>query len=418
MAKEEVRKFKTNKFYYYAQEYMTKATADEEIMGIDMTNEFWDEIEEEIMNDELIDININAKVRMSKSTTGIHLAMKIYEMMIRIKKLEGKEPFNMRNVARTQQEYSKMMRDYKLNFSVVLTDEISEAENTGENITVEKALEEDYSNIQAGRYVHRVSCSPKNVADANADIFFEIVSVDRKAKITHAHLYYKMFKGGNEYMQLLGYVNFYVGDLIEIWDKHVKKRFFRNLDNPNENDKKVINYWRKRDFYTEYMVKKYEKMDLVNKEGVTRPRELDYAEVILEIEEKLRPLARIGNVLSKDIIKSYVNITYKRHKIPTSIVGEEITAQRVNAILGLWKAYFKLNYDLSALDRALDNEKITKEAYDRQTQIIKEMQVGLMEAIQAQREEWQRYVEINKKYNEVLSDGRGNKEDKKDNSGA
>lgn len=206
-------KFKTNKFYFYANEYMSKATSDEDIASLDMTEEFWDEIEQEIEHDELVDININAKVRIGKSTTGIFIAKELFERMCKIKKLKGKKPFGMRNIARDQQEYSKKMRDPELSFDVIVTDEINELEETGENVTVEKALLNVFSDVQAGRYVHRVSCSPKGVADPNADVFLEIISVDKKRRITHAHLYYRMFRGGSEYMQLLGYVNFNVGTL-------------------------------------------------------------------------------------------------------------------------------------------------------------------------------------------------------------
>ena len=78
-----VPKFKTNTFYKYAQKYSENLTSDADIKNIDMTQEFWDEIEQEIVNDELVNININAKVRMSKSTTGIYLGYKVFELLIK-----------------------------------------------------------------------------------------------------------------------------------------------------------------------------------------------------------------------------------------------------------------------------------------------------------------------------------------------
>lgn len=104
--------FKTNIFREYSQRYMEHATSDEEIRKIDMTEEFWREINEEIKNDELVDININAKVRIGKSTVGIYLGKEIFKLLIKHKKRdEGK--FGINNIARDQQEYSKFMRDDK-----------------------------------------------------------------------------------------------------------------------------------------------------------------------------------------------------------------------------------------------------------------------------------------------------------------
>ena len=178
------RKYETNRFYYYANIYRQKSTSDEELQGIDMTDEFWNEIEEEIKADELVDININAKVRIGKSTVGIHIGKKVFYLLLKhAKRKEGS--FGINNIARDEQEYSKMMRDPKTGFTVIVTDEINALDSTGENTTVEQALNSNWSNVQAGRYVHRICCSPKGVTDENADIFLEVIAVDKVNKITH-----------------------------------------------------------------------------------------------------------------------------------------------------------------------------------------------------------------------------------------
>ena len=181
----EEKKFDTNRFYYYANEYMKRPTTNEELQAIDMTQEFMKEIEEEVIHDELVDINVNGKVRMGKSTFAIDLGRWIYGLLIKHKKRMGGK-YGIKNVARDQQEYSRIMRDKDTKFTVIVTDEINELEETGENVTVEKALSNVFSNIQAGRYVHRVSCSPKDVTDPNADVFLEVISVNKKEKMTPA----------------------------------------------------------------------------------------------------------------------------------------------------------------------------------------------------------------------------------------
>lgn len=396
----EKEKFETNIFYYYANLYMDKATSDEEIRCIDITEEFWKEIEHELKNGELVDININAKVRMSKSTTGIYIGKMITEIMKRLKLKEKETKFTMANIARDQQEYSKIMRNKETKNTVIVTDEINELEETGENTTVERALNNVFSNVQAGRYVHRVSCSPKGTSDPNADIFLEIISVDRKKYITHCHLYYKMFKGGSEYMQLLGYVNFNVRDLIYKWETIYKKIYFKKKR--TEEEKATLEKAKKEDLYTEYITKKYEKMELITEEGILRPRLLDYAEVILKIEKKLRPLTKM-NILNKNTIKNYVRMMCRKEKIPTSIVGEELMTQEIEGILSLWKSYHGIIKEIMRNKEKMERNAIDIESYKTKDETLRNMRDEIAETISAQEQEMERYMEINKKYNEHLN---------------
>ena len=131
--------YKTNKFYFYAQKYAENLTRDSEIRNLDMTSEFWKEIEAEIKNDELVNININAKVRMSKSTSGIAIGAQIFNLLKKHKKRKDGE-YGINNIARDEQEYSKLMRDPNTAFTVIVTDEINEMENTGENVTLQSIV--------------------------------------------------------------------------------------------------------------------------------------------------------------------------------------------------------------------------------------------------------------------------------------
>lgn len=387
--------YKTNKFYWFAQQYADNLTKDSEIRNINVTNDFWEEIEQEIINDELVSININAKIRLGKSTTGISIGQKVFELLLKYKKRKDGE-FGLKNIARDDQEFSKIMRDPKVCFTVIVTDEINDLENTGENVTVERALLNDFSNLQAGRYVHRISCSPYDTTDPNSDVFLEIISVDKKKKITHTHLYYRMLVGGNKYTQLLGYVDFYVGDLIEIWDSKVRKHFLK--PEKTKYDEKVITYWRKRDFYTEYMCRKYEKMELITKEGIMRPRMLDYAKIILSVEKELRPLARL-NILNRTTIRNFVKKHCRQNKIPTSIVGESLMTDEVDGILSLWKNYFRISKEWGNLEDR--KRKLGEYEYKLQKDLIEGTKKKIIDIIHTQIEELKRYEKINDKYNGI-----------------
>lgn len=389
-----------NTFYKYALEYIEKAVPDEEIRKIDMTELFWKEIEKEIESEELVSININAKVRMSKSTTALRIGQEIYGMIA--KKYGRDDKFGMKNIARDQQEYSKIMRDPNTCFTLIVTDEMNDLELTGENVSIERAMNNVFSDVHAGRYVHRICCSPKEVGDNNADVFLEIVAVDKKRKITHANLFYKLYKGGGEIVQLIGHIEIYVGDLIKEWEKI--KTIFLKKERTAEEQRKIDNAM-KRDFYVEYMVKKYEKMEMITKEGILRPRELEYAGVVLKVVEELRSLAKLG-VLNKETIQSYVKKCCREEKVPTSIIGEELMSRRAIGILSLWKTYFGILGRMEGLRRKEGKEESGSAEQIKcfeQQKALKKASEDLIKVIMAQEEELQLYKNIENKYNEHIT---------------
>lgn len=393
------RKFKTNILYYYASQYVNKPVSTLELEKIDMTNEFWKELIAELKSGEIITININAKPRLGKTTVAFAIASIIKQEMINLKITTNKEPFGMKNIARDQQEYSKMMRNPETKNTVIVTDESNALENTGENISAEEALNKVFSDVQAGRYVHRVCCSPKEIIDPNADILLEVISQDKERRITHCKLYYRFNQGGIEIKQLLGYVNVYVGDIISNWEDNVKKIFYK--ENKSEKDIKFIENSAKKDWYVYYITKKYEKMELITEEGIMRPRELDYAEVILEVKNKLKNLAKIGMV-NREIISNYVENTFRKYKMPLTIIGMKLSTDRVMGVLSIYKSYYKMVKDLETINKVYNTlGKPEKEMMEIKITEIKEIIQDLLEAIKIQEVELEKYVKINKKYNET-----------------
>jgi len=393
-------KYRTNIFYYYARDYLDNIMTDEEIMQIDMTEEFLRELEQEIINDELIIININAKVRMGKSSLGIFLAYYIHTLLKEHKGKLIKGNFGIKNIARDQQEYSRIMRNHNTRFTVIMTDEVNNLEKTGINSSTEEAMNQDFSNVQAGRYVHRVSCSPKDSADPNADIFLEVVSINRKTFTTHCHLYYKVFRGGDEIMQLIGHVNICIKDLIYKWERNIKEIFFKKRRSNNE--KELLEKAVKEDFYVEYVTKKYEKMELMTKEGVTRPRLLEYANVIIAVEEKLRKLSKLR--LNRSVIKNYIKMYCRMKKIPLSIAGEELMTQEVEGILSLWKSLYDIRNKMIIARDKLEKHP-NNDGFKVLINDLEDMHEELRKSIEFQLKEYEKYKRIYEKYNRhILGD--------------
>ena len=123
------KKFKVNKLQFLADQLSEEIVEPEELKQTDRTKEFFDELEIMIKNGELIKININAKVRLGKSTVAMAIGKEIFELLKKYNHRKKTEQFCLReNVVRDQQEYSKRLRDANVNFTVLVVDENNELE--------------------------------------------------------------------------------------------------------------------------------------------------------------------------------------------------------------------------------------------------------------------------------------------------
>jgi hypothetical protein len=403
MSSKKVKKFKTNTLYHYANEYRKHMTDESEIENIDMTEILEAEEEQIIKNGEILLENINAKMRLGKSTMAMARALRIHKLLKKYGKKNKKDKFGMKNIARDDQEFSKMMRNPELSNDIIVTDESNELEQTGENVTVENALKKVFSDVQAGRYVHRINCSPKETVDPNTDIMLSVIAVDKKNKITRSKLYYRFYEGGQEYIQLLGFVDTYVGDIIKNWD--TIKDIFLKLKKTRK-EEKLIEELRKKDWYVEYMIKKYQKMELITNEGIFKPRILDYADVILAVIKKLKPLTKLSSIVNHNIVRNYVKMEFRKAKIPTSIVGEELATREVMGMIDLWKSFYRVSKEIMSLDKKMSKEdkKIEKDLIQDRINGLDELRTTLRETAVIQEEEYVHYASINKKYHERLTE--------------
>lgn len=390
-----MKKFRTSAFYQSAIELIEdpRPITERDIAMRDMTETFYKEIDEMIKNKESINININAPVRKGKSTVLLQLGKYIQE---RLKHYElTNKSFDIWNIARTQYELSKKMRDPKLNNTFIAIDEYDDLEDTGENTTVDQALLKHFSKIQAGRYIHRGYCSPADSPDSESNIILNIIQADRQAKITHCRLYYKIYKGNTEYVQLIGHVNINVSEVIKNWtEKDIETKFYKQ--GKTEKDKEYIEEWRKKDFYVEYMCRKFEKMDMLNEKGIFRTKELDYADIIYEIILDLQDLTKIGGLTTKQIT-NHVRAICRQKKVPQSLVGEKVMTDRIEGILSLMTQFHdqkrKHKKIISQLKGKPTNTTIMKEI-----EIIERGMTKLKEVTETEIEELKYLIEIKRKY--------------------
>ena len=392
-------KWKGNILQMYAETMVRHPTIEEETAKINMSDLYFKEVEREVSNGEIFKMQINAKPRMSKSTEGIAISVWILELLKKYypDKVKGKI-FGMRNVARDDQELAKMMRNPDLMFDVIMIDESNALEETGENATTEMAQKEVFSDVQAGRYVHNIYVCPEKVMDKNVDI--KLIVRNREEGFIHNYLYYKLPIYG---WIFLGYVDIDVRKLIYNWERKVKKRFYSYLKEKDEAGRKFIEYWTKRDFYIEYQVKKYEKMELMNREGILRPRELDYAHIVLEVIEKTKGLVELMPLQQIKLpVRSYVEMEFHKQKIPFSMLGIEGTMNRVMGCLTLY--YTKRNIKLKIADLLykLQKGKIKEDLYNSSIAEMKKHEEEINNLIMIQTDELKRYKLINERYNKHI----------------
>jgi hypothetical protein len=356
------RKLKTNIFYHYANELRKRLVDEEEIERIDFTKDFWKGMWGLIEAKELINININAPPASGKSITGFSIANTTKK-----KYFGGK--LGIADIDRDQQEFGTTVKNPEIHDTIRVVDELNELEETGENSSVEIVLNNYFSDVMAQRNIHKISCSPTQTTDRNALIFLDVVSTDKINHKNYCKIYYRTNNAGIEDKQLLGIITVDVNEVLnEAW-------------------------------YKEYRKRKFEKMDLILKEGIFRPRVLQYARLIIETTAELEKVAKMGAGLTQqlpNIVRNYIKIKARKHKIPQSIIGEELATREVMGILALYKAHSTINQQINHLNKEEglnEAEKFNKKKY------LEETKTELARAIEIQIKELNKYEEINRKYN-------------------
>ncbi len=387
--------FKINSLRKLAEKYAGEIKANEEIFKEDVTELLEKEIRYQIRNGEIVIAEIKGKPRTGKSTVGIVIAKDWIDDELKVcKKKERGVEFGMRNIARDEQEYSEKMSEGDLMNDVILTDEQNELEKGGENATTEQQLKSVFSDVQAGRYIHRVSVSPEQVIDYNSDIWIETVGIDSRLMITHCRVYYRINNAQTRFWQPIGYANIYVGELIKNWEKNIKEMFLKTRK--TEKDINVIKGWGKKDFYCLYMIKKYQKMELITKYNILRPRDLPFAKVIIEVIESLKDMTKYMPV-DVDLVKNYVEMGIRKHKLRASIIGKKLVTDRANGVIKVFRAWHRMERQ----ERSLLEDLETKGEKERVRKQYEKIYEGFEDVIKKQMDEFNLYVRV---YREYLED--------------
>ena len=186
---------------------------------------------------------MTAEVRKGKST----LAASIVEY--------GNHLFNREMdigyIDADQSEFYRVSLKPEIHDQYRVIDEWNELAMLGFNATTETKVGKYISDEHAIRHINRVSCSPSGQVDSQANIFLRILGRNTQKKITRAILTFKMSTEIGDVYQVLGHIDWYVGETI------------------------------KKQWYKEYMDRKKKKLELVGKEKVKGLVELEESEALI-----------------------------------------------------------------------------------------------------------------------------------------
>lgn len=303
--------FPTDNLFKEAVDILDRQIPEQELRGENLTKLFMHELHQRVKNGELINININGQVRKGKSTLAISLCHTIKRM---IESVHGvKRPLTQQNICRDQGEYSRVVkrRPVSLKDECDVIDEWAELETTGYNSTIEEAFLKQFSDVQAGRYYHRIACSPTDITDPNTDILLQVVSTNVKRKETLCLLRFRLNQGSTTYPVLLGHVIINVSNI---------------LNTP---------------LYKEYLRKKEEKWELMVKHNVRTARELEYAQVLLAAFTRLSPAAEHG-FANRSYIKYVLKEEADKRGLWFSIIGSNDMRENLEGMCDLKKTIVDL----------------------------------------------------------------------------
>lgn len=293
--------FKADNLWIQALETTDEMTDSSELRNRDLTSIFLYELEQRVKNKEQINININGPVRSGKSVGAMAICMYIKKLIeIHHKK---KRPMGNKNISRDQNEYGRIVKRRKLEFKheCDVIDEWSEMELTGYNATIEEKFLKQFSDVQAARYYHRIACSPQNVTDSNCDILLQTIPGARAHGKTPFLLSYRLSYGDTFQPVLIGHIKINVQPVLEaIW-------------------------------YKEYLRKKEEKWELMNKHNVQSPRELEYAQIILNVYHKTKEISSLGMNRPKDY-KIILEQEASKLGVWFSILGDKEILDKISSL--------------------------------------------------------------------------------------
>lgn len=332
---------------------------DSEIEMFDQTELFKRELIYRQKIGAVTNIQVTAEVRKGKSTLATAIAAfgnELYNKKMTIGYIDA-----------DQSEFYRVSLKPEIHDQYRVIDEWNELALLGFNGTTETKVGKYISEEHAIRHINRIACSPSGQTDTQANIFLRVIGTNRKEKITRAILSFKTVIETGEVYQVIGHIDWYVGDIIET------------------------------DWYEEYCTRKKKKLELVGKEKVKGLVELEESEVIIAIFKKLKKLAKIERI-TKDVIMQYVDLERRNSDMPfNSIILNDATARKIQGLCAMINKIEEINTRLFVLKNKKEKNELIESRIEQLLESQEEAQAVLDELIRYH----ERNIKIKEEYDNI-----------------
>lgn len=352
-----------NTLKYLAIQNNRSLAPDEDLEKQDVTEILWKEINDTLVAGELNNIQILGGVIEGKSTVMaaiVHFGNKKLDTQM-----------SLQFICADQLEFSRKVMNPKLMNCFVGIDEWNKLSETGYNASVESAFLEYFSDVQAQRFIHRISCSPRGLVDPNATIILECLGKNKESKVTRVIVKYRLLQAEGEQIQVVGHADIFVGEVM------------------------------KTKWYKQYRERKFKKMELVTQEGVRDIREMEYSELVLRVFRKLRNLAKMG-LVNRDLINGYVETERRKDKRFLSILTTDDIISKVMGILRLVKEQTRIQNEMEKAVRMSNKAgngagEYFRDKIETLKKILEEVKDNEKELLA----NYEKLVQINEKYKAI-----------------
>jgi len=326
---------------------------EQEALGFDVSNMMWMSFEERIKAGEAINVQIRGEVTTGKSTVA-SVIMEFVNTVL--KKDKGIMDHLNTRIFSDQIEFIRWIKKKEEHICIQI-DEWNSMVTTGYNATTEMTLFDHYSDVFAQRYVHRVSCAPSKMIDMNCYLLLDIEGRDKNKGVTRCKATYRDVV--SQRTCVIGFVDIYVGDV------------------------------RKKEWYAKYRLKKFKRMELLEKHGYRDIRELEYARVALKTWRKM---CISGQYIKhdRDTIMAFAQAVVEEEGKVYSIVTMARIASDAKSLLGL-------QYRIEQLERRIE----MLQAKEKDTRILEMSHKELGKLLNELVEKWEKKAKIYEEWVDV-----------------
>ena len=275
----------------------------DEVVNQDITNLLYETIKEDLKAGLIPKILIRGHVGLGKSAVALTL-MNIANEVLETKYKKEIDRYDC--IASDMQEFLRKVNK-GITEQCIIIDEFSQLGESGLNSTTDKNWFITYQDLFAQKNIIPISCTPRggSIYELGVNIILDVIGRNEKTEKTMCKLWYNDVSDGSRL--LLGKVNIYVGDIL------------------------------KKDWYRKYRVKKFARMDLLDKHGVPDIRVLERSVITLRVFEGLKEYAQESgrDSLPRELILARTKSELQDEKLVYSMLGESEISNDALVLLGL-----------------------------------------------------------------------------------